>query len=219
MHVQYICHDVQALLYRSMMYVFGGCNSSNENQYYSWPRRYEFGDNVWLDTIPYGDKPVPRMFHTAVLYEDDAIIFGGEGPTYVNHNDLYRQHLTCAAVVDVHDVTSLGMAHGNMFDVAFGSGDGVVRFYNLFVNTTNTEPSTVVSRVVSGVDVLLDNITVIGTSQMAYITMSSSAIPMIIRNIDISGMVIPTGTNGIHCAIDGMSVVLSISLTNSRTDL
>lgn len=68
--------DHSAVIYEGSMVIFGGftINGERSNEIY----RYYFKDNKWEKVSVLGlDAPVPRAGHSAIVFGDSMVIFGG----------------------------------------------------------------------------------------------------------------------------------------------
>lgn len=67
------------------MFIFGGLSSSGyKNDFYT----FDIIIKKWSKPVHTGDKPSPRHLHTALIYSDRMIIFGGKNDTYLG--DIYE---------------------------------------------------------------------------------------------------------------------------------
>jgi N-acetylneuraminic acid mutarotase len=85
--------DHTAVVYDGSMVVFGGFVEGSErtNEIY----RYYFRDNRWERILVLGKmQPVPRAGHSAVVYGDTMLVFGGRDDENNKLNDLWSFNFT-----------------------------------------------------------------------------------------------------------------------------
>lgn len=80
--------DHTAVVYEGSMVIFGGFTSDGErsNDLY----RYHFKDNKWERVSVLGqDAPAPRAGHSALVFGDSMVIFGGRDQDSNKLNDIW----------------------------------------------------------------------------------------------------------------------------------
>jgi N-acetylneuraminic acid mutarotase len=84
--------DHTAVLYEGSMVIFGGfVDGERTNDIY----RYYFKDNKWEKVAVLGmDAPLPRAGHSALVYADSMVIFGGRDEDNNKLNDLWLFNFT-----------------------------------------------------------------------------------------------------------------------------
>ena len=76
-----------AAIFNGNMYVFGGKNDSSEKMNDLWV--YNIADKRWVEVMADGDPPLERSGHSADVYDDYLVIFGGIWDVTKELNDLY----------------------------------------------------------------------------------------------------------------------------------
>jgi len=80
--------DHSAIIYEGSMVIFGGLTTDGErsNEIY----RYYFKDNKWEKVSVLGlDSPCPRAGHSAIVFGDSMVAFGGRDSEGNKLNDLW----------------------------------------------------------------------------------------------------------------------------------
>jgi len=80
--------DHSAIIYEGSMVIFGGFSTDGErsNDVY----RYYFKDNKWEKVSALGlDCPCPRAGHSAIVFGDSMVIFGGKDSEGNKLNDIW----------------------------------------------------------------------------------------------------------------------------------
>ncbi|OMJ68853.1 hypothetical protein SteCoe_33574 [Stentor coeruleus] len=76
-----------AVIYKDHMYVFGGTNEEGEKLSDFW--KLDLRTNHWEDIKGKGDVPSGRSGHSAVIFKDVMIVFGGMKDITKETNDMY----------------------------------------------------------------------------------------------------------------------------------
>ena len=80
--------DHTAVAYEGSMIVFGGYLESGERTNEVW--RYHFKEGKWEIVVAMGKlKPEPRAGHSAIIYGDAMVVFGGKDDENNKLNDLW----------------------------------------------------------------------------------------------------------------------------------
>ncbi len=85
--------DHTAVIYEGSMVIFGGFSSDGERSNCLY--RYYFKDNKWEKVSVLGQEaPVPRAGHSALIFGDSMVIFGGRDEDSNKLNDIWIFNFT-----------------------------------------------------------------------------------------------------------------------------
>ena len=76
-----------SVVYGGSLYVFGGISDEGEKLNDFW--RLDLSTSVWEEVLGEGDIPTGRSGHTAVVYKDLMVMFGGMKDITKETNDMY----------------------------------------------------------------------------------------------------------------------------------
>lgn len=76
-----------AVIYKDHMYIFGGTSDEGEKLSDLW--KLDLRTYAWEELKPHGDIPSGRSGHSAVVYSDVMIVFGGMKDITKETNDMY----------------------------------------------------------------------------------------------------------------------------------
>lgn len=80
-----------AVVYKDHMIIFGGTNDEGEKMNDLW--KLDLRTYVWEEIVGNGDKPSSRSGHSAVVYTDLMIVFGGMKDITKETNDMYTYNI------------------------------------------------------------------------------------------------------------------------------
>lgn len=81
-----------AVSYKTYMYIYGGCNEDNDRLNDIW--RLDLTKFDWEEIKIKDEVPTGRSGHSAVVYKDTMIVFGGLKDLIKETNDMYTLDLT-----------------------------------------------------------------------------------------------------------------------------